>query len=357
MRRAPPPHTPLGRCGVAARHPPSPVFPSYPHPNVPLLLLLASRRQYSVSTNLTYRDRTIKHMGMVLLRRAALLGLSVLAFAHVARAFAVTRLSARLAPSRVSLLCARATARLRLRGVTRAMSLRAAAELTPDMSDVLKRYGVPAADHAALVAELAPLLVGKKASAARVETLEVTLQRGPEGGLSLRVPMCLSPSCTASFCLSLTLALSVMSHCVSVSLSCFSLPVFLSPLLSLTHSTILSLTHCLAISVYFFLSPFHLSPLFLSLALSLSLSLSLSFSLFLALRLLSRPPSLPPCLSLFLSGLGIDVDKSNIIQGNKGQRGLQVGDRVVAIDGVRLGSKFVAQALFSKVRSIVASSK
>jgi hypothetical protein len=51
------------------------------------------------------------------------------------------------------------------------------------------------------------------------------------------------------------------------------------------------------------------------------------------------------------------VDKSNIIQGNKGQRGLQVGDRVVAIDGVRLGSKFVAQALFSKVRSIVASSK
>ena len=235
----------------------------------------------------------------MLLRRAVLLGLSLLAFAHVARAFAVTRLSAWLAPTRVSLLCARATARLRLRGVTRALSLRAAAELTPDMSDVLKRYGVPAADHAALVAELAPLLVGQKASAARVETLDVTLQRGPEGGLSLRVPMCLAPSCTTFFCLSQTLALSLLSHCVSVSLSCFSLPVFLSPPLSLTHSTTLSLPHCLAISVYFFLSPFHLSPLFLSLPPSNSLSLSFSFSLSLSPSPLA--PSLPPSVPLPLS--------------------------------------------------------
>ena len=36
-------------------------------------------------------------------------------------------------------------------------------------------------------------------------------------------------------------------------------------------------------------------------------------------------------------GLGIDVDKSNVIFGNRGQRDLQLGDRVLAIDGVPLG--------------------
>jgi len=160
----------------------------------------------------------------VLLRRDVLLGLSVLAFAHVARAFAFTRVSGRMAKPRVSLLFS--TAR---RGVAAPLSLRAA-ELTPDMSDVLKRYGVPAVDHAALIAELAPLLVGKKASSARVERLDVTLQRGPEGGLSpLRVDVCLSQSCTASFCLSRTLALSLLSHCVSVSLSLVSLSLSFSP--------------------------------------------------------------------------------------------------------------------------------
>jgi len=44
-------------------------------------------------------------------------------------------------------------------------------------------------------------------------------------------------------------------------------------------------------------------------------------------------------------GLGIDVDKSNVIQGSSGQKDLQVGDRVIAIDGEPLGSKFVAQGL------------
>ena len=44
-------------------------------------------------------------------------------------------------------------------------------------------------------------------------------------------------------------------------------------------------------------------------------------------------------------GLGIDVDKSNVIIGSKGQTDLRMGDRVVAIDGVRLGSQFVSQAL------------
>jgi hypothetical protein len=44
-------------------------------------------------------------------------------------------------------------------------------------------------------------------------------------------------------------------------------------------------------------------------------------------------------------GLGIDVDKSNVIQASPGQKTLQVGDRVIAIDGVPLGSKFVAQGL------------
>ena len=228
----------------------------------------------------------------MLLRRAVLLGLSLLAFAHVARAFAVTRLSAWLAPTRVSLLCARATARLRLRGVTRALSLRAAADLTPDMSDVLKRYGVPAADHASLVAELAPLLVGQKASAARVETLDVTLQRGPEGGLSLRVPMCLAPSCTTYFCLSQTLALSLLSHCVSVSLSCFSLPVF--PLPSLTPPPCLCLTVSLSLCIYFFLHS--IFPLSFSPSLPPTLSLSLSLFLSLSLSVSSRPfpPSLRP---------------------------------------------------------------
>lgn len=44
-------------------------------------------------------------------------------------------------------------------------------------------------------------------------------------------------------------------------------------------------------------------------------------------------------------GLGIDVDKSNVIQASSGQKDLKVGDRVIAIDGTPLGSKFVAQGL------------
>ena len=44
-------------------------------------------------------------------------------------------------------------------------------------------------------------------------------------------------------------------------------------------------------------------------------------------------------------GLGIDVDKSNVITASSGQKDLLVGDRVVAIDGAPLGSKFVAQGL------------
>jgi len=44
-------------------------------------------------------------------------------------------------------------------------------------------------------------------------------------------------------------------------------------------------------------------------------------------------------------GLGIEVDKSNVIGGSKGQKELQVGDKVVAIDGAPLGDKFVAQSL------------
>ena len=47
-------------------------------------------------------------------------------------------------------------------------------------------------------------------------------------------------------------------------------------------------------------------------------------------------------------GLGIDVDKSNVIFGNRGQRDLQLGDRVLAIDGVPLGknSLLVADVLY-----------
>jgi hypothetical protein len=43
-------------------------------------------------------------------------------------------------------------------------------------------------------------------------------------------------------------------------------------------------------------------------------------------------------------GLGIDVDKSNVIFGNRGQRDLQLGDRVLAIDGVPLGKNFLLAA-------------
>mmetsp|Transcript_78964 Transcript_78964/g.128017 ORF Transcript_78964/g.128017 Transcript_78964/m.128017 type:complete len:412 (+) Transcript_78964:111-1346(+) len=44
-------------------------------------------------------------------------------------------------------------------------------------------------------------------------------------------------------------------------------------------------------------------------------------------------------------GLGIEVDKSNVIGGNRGQKELQIGDKVIAINGVPLGDKFVAQSL------------
>jgi len=145
--------------------------------------------------------------------------LAVLAIAH-ARGFS---LGPSLPVSACGLLTRAPALSPRLRGAP--LRLRAA-EVTPDVAAVLTRYGVPATDHPALVKELAPLLAGgEKPGVQRVETLDVTLERGAEGGL------------------------------------------------------------------------------------------------------------------------GIDVDKSNVIQGNKFQRGLQVGDRVVAIDGVRLGSKFVAQAL------------
>ena len=168
--------------------------------------------------------------------RVVMIGLSVITLGNVASAFAFTRLTAQLAPSRASLLCARATARPRL------VSLRAAAELTPDMSDVLKRYGVPAADHAALVAELAPLLVGKKASAARVETLDVTLQRGPEGGLSLRVHASLSVLHCIFLSVSDFCPASLVSMCLSVSLLFLSPCLSLALSLSLSHSTTLSLS-------------------------------------------------------------------------------------------------------------------
>jgi len=61
--------------------------------------------------------------------------------------------------------------------------------LTQDMSDVLKRYGVPQEDHAALVKELAPLISTAFGAAkpAKLERLDVTVTRGESGGLGIDV--------------------------------------------------------------------------------------------------------------------------------------------------------------------------
>lgn len=55
-------------------------------------------------------------------------------------------------------------------------------------SDVLKRYGVAVEDHAAIINELTPLMAGSGSKTlARAEKLDVTVVRGPEGGLGIDV--------------------------------------------------------------------------------------------------------------------------------------------------------------------------
>ena len=61
--------------------------------------------------------------------------------------------------------------------------------MLPVRSDVLKRYGVPQEDHAALVKELAPLITTAFGAAkpAKLERLDVTVTRGESGGLGIDV--------------------------------------------------------------------------------------------------------------------------------------------------------------------------
>ena len=68
-------------------------------------------------------------------------------------------------------------------------ALRALTEMLPVRSDVLKRYGVPQEDHAALVKELAPLITTAFGAAkpAKLERLDVTVTRGESGGLGIDV--------------------------------------------------------------------------------------------------------------------------------------------------------------------------
>ena len=68
-------------------------------------------------------------------------------------------------------------------------ALRALTEMLPVRSDVLKRYGVPQEDHAALVKELAPLITTAFGGAkpAKLERLDVTVTRGESGGLGIDV--------------------------------------------------------------------------------------------------------------------------------------------------------------------------
>ena len=68
-------------------------------------------------------------------------------------------------------------------------ALRALTEMLPVRSDVLKRYGVPQEDHAALVKELAPLISTAFGAAkpAKLERLDVTVTRGESGGLGIDV--------------------------------------------------------------------------------------------------------------------------------------------------------------------------